>query len=120
MNLLEVVIVFFYMAGLFFNLAAVVGIIRLPDIYTRLHSSAKNTTLGSLLVIFGLAIRQLFAGFWSTSIKLLFIGLILMIVSPIASHALARAAYWSGVPLWKGSITDEYAMRQRIEENRSL
>ena len=120
MNLLEVVLVLFYAAGLFFNLAAVVGIIRLPDIYTRLHSSSKNTTLGSLLVIFGLAIRQLFTGSWATSVKLLFIGLILMIVSPIASHALARAAYWSGVPLWRGSVTDEYAFRQVPEENGNV
>ena len=120
MNILEAILVFFYLAGLFFNLAAVVGIIRLPDIYNRLHSSSKNTTLGSLLIILGLAVRQLFAGFWPESAKLLFIGLILVIVSPIASHALARAAYWSGVPLWPGSVTDEYALRQVPRENGNL
>jgi multicomponent Na+:H+ antiporter subunit G len=112
MNLLDLVLLFFYATGFFFNLAAVVGIIRLPDIYNRLHSSSKNTTLGSLLVVFGLAIHELFAGFWAASLKLLFIGLILIMVSPIASHALARAAYWSGVPLWKGSVIDEYALHR--------
>ena len=117
MNLLELLLLFFYATGFFFNLAAVVGIIRLPDIYNRLHSSSKNTTLGSLLIIFGLVIRELFSGSWSTSVKLLFIGLILSMASPIASHALARAAYWSGVPLWEGSVTDEYAHSRARKEN---
>ena len=116
MNLLEGVLLFFYAAGCFFNLAAVVGIIRLPDIYSRLHSSSKNTTLGSVLVVLGLAIRQAVVGSWFESLKLLFIGLILLMVSPIASHALARAAYWSGVPLWEGSVTDEYAQHRANKE----
>lgn len=105
----ELALVLFYTSGVFFNVAAVVGIIRLPDIYTRLHSSAKNTTLGSLLIVFGLAMRELYVHDWAAALKLLFIGLILLVVSPIASHALARAAYWSGVPLWRGSVVDEYA-----------
>jgi len=109
MNALDWLLLLLYGAGLFFNLAAVVGIIRLPDVYSRLHSTAKNTTLGSLLIILGLAIRQMVEGSWAASLKLLFIGLVLTIVSPIASHALARAAYWSGVPLWEGSVIDEYA-----------
>jgi multicomponent Na+:H+ antiporter subunit G len=120
MNFLDLVLLLFYLTGFFFNLAGVVGIIRLPDVYCRLHASSKNTTLGSLLIVFGLAIRQLFAGSWPDSLKLLFIGLILIIVSPIASHALARAAYWSGVPLWQGTITDEYAKSRATQEERKI
>ncbi len=118
MNFLEVLLVLIYAGGFFFNLAAVIGIIRLPDVYNRLHSSSKNTTLGSLLIIFGLAIREVYLRSWFSSIKLLFIGLILIIASPVASHALARAAYWAGVPLWKGSVVDEYAATRLEEENR--
>ncbi len=117
MNVLEAVLLFFYATGFFFNFSAVVGIIRLPDIYNRLHSSSKNATLGSVLVIIGLAIRQLYAGSFPAFVKLLFIGVILLMVSPIASHALARAAYISGVPLWKGSVTDEYDRSRVGEEN---
>ena len=115
---LEIFLIFVYAAGLFFNIAAVVGIIRLPDVYSRLHSSSKNTTLGSLLIIGGLALRQLFTASWPVSIKLLFIGMLLLMTSPIASHALARAAYWSGVPLWKGSVTDEYRPFMEGKEER--
>ncbi len=117
MSVLEWLLLVLYAAGFFFNLAAVVGIIRLPDVYSRLHATAKNTTLGSLLIVLGLAIRQLAIGSWAASLKLLFIGLVLMIVSPIASHALARAAYWSGVPLWSGSVVDEYGQRQAAGES---
>ncbi len=116
MTALEIVLLFFYAAGFFFNFTAVVGIIRLPDIYCRLHSSSKNATLGSILIITGLAIRELFSGALPTFVKLLFIGVILLVVSPIASHALARAAYWSNVPLWRGSVTDEYAGNRINEE----
>jgi multicomponent Na+:H+ antiporter subunit G len=117
MIVLEIILLFLYLGGFFFNLAAVVGIIRMPDVYGRLHSSSKNTTLGSLLIIFGLAIRQLVIGSLAASVKLMFIGLLLMMVTPVASHALARAAYLSGVPLWKGSVADEYA-RAAIREEK--
>lgn len=99
---------FLYAFGLFFNLAAVVGIVRMPDLYCRLHSSSKNTTLGSLLIIFGLVVREMAAGSTPAGIKMLFIGLLMMVITPIGSHALARAAYKYGIPLWEGSVCDQY------------
>src|SRR5687768_12726885 len=109
MNVLLIILLILYLLGLFFNVAAVVGILRLPDVYCRLHSSSKNTTLGSLLIILALVIRQLQVGAFPAAIKILFMGLLLLIVTPIGSHALARAAYKFGVPLWEGTITDQYA-----------
>jgi multicomponent Na+:H+ antiporter subunit G len=108
MNVLLILLILVYVLGLFFNLAAVVGIIRMPDLYCRLHSSSKNTTLGSMLIIIGLTIRQLQLGSIPAAIKILFIGLLLMVITPIGSHALARAAYRFGVPLWEGTVVDQY------------
>jgi monovalent cation/proton antiporter MnhG/PhaG subunit len=108
MNALLVVLLLLYLLGLFFNLAAVLGIIRMPDLYCRLHSSSKNTTLGSLLIILGLSLRQIQIGNLPATLKILFIGLLLLIVTPIGSHALARAAYKFGTPLWEGTIVDQY------------
>ncbi len=88
---------------MFFNLSAVVGIIRMPNLYCRLHSSSKNTTLGSFLVVLGLALSEFQAGEGPAGIK------VLLMVTPIGSHALARAAYKYGVPLWEGSVCDQYA-----------
>ena len=108
MNVLLVVLAVLYGLGLFFNFAAVVGLIRMPDLYCRLHSSAKNTTLGAALIIGGLALRELQMGQLPAVAKILFIGLLMLVVTPIGSHALARAAYLYGVPLWEGTVVDQY------------
>lgn len=108
MNILLIILLVIYLTGMFFNFAAVVGILRLPDVYCRLHSSSKNTTLGSILIILGLLIRQFQLGSVPGALKVMFIGLLLMIVTPIGSHALARAAYLFGVPLWEGTVVDQY------------
>lgn len=107
MTILDVVIALLYIAGAFFNLSAVVGILRLPDLYCRLHSSSKNTTLGSMLILVGLALRDAEAGEGPAALKLMTIAVLLLIVNPIGSHALARASYKYGVPLWPGSVVDQ-------------
>jgi multicomponent Na+:H+ antiporter subunit G len=109
MTLIVSLLALLYALGLFFNLAAVLGILRMPDVYCRLHSSSKNTTLGSSLIILGLAAREALAGEWPAVVKVLFIGLLLLVVTPIGSHALARAAYLQGVPVWEGTVVDQFA-----------
>ncbi|MGH2537757.1 MAG: monovalent cation/H(+) antiporter subunit G [Candidatus Promineifilaceae bacterium] len=115
MNLLDGVVLLLYLAGLFFNLAGVVGILRLPDLYCRLHSSSKNTTLGASLVIFGLALRQLQQGSPPAALKILALALLTLAVTPIASHALARAAYKNGSPLAPITVVDQYL--ERVKED---
>jgi multicomponent Na+:H+ antiporter subunit G len=107
MTLLDLVIALLYITGVFFNLSAVVGILRLPDLYCRLHSSSKNTTLGSMLILVGLALRELQFGEVPAALKLVAIAILILIVNPIGSHALARASYKYGVPLWHGSVVDQ-------------
>ncbi|SRR5581483_1391576 len=109
---MDILILLLYAAGLFFNLAAVVGMIRMPDLYCRLHSSSKNTTLGSLLIVFGLALREFQAGEAPSALKVLLIAAFLLVVTPIGSHALARAAYRYGIPLWEGTVVDQYGEMQ--------
>ncbi|MBP8001536.1 MAG: Na+/H+ antiporter subunit G [Chloroflexi bacterium] len=108
MNALDVVVFLLYIGGLFFNLAGVVGIIRLPDIYCRLHSSSKNTTLGALLIALGLAIRQFEVGQVPAGLKVMLIALLILAITPIGSHALARAAYLNGAPLSELTVCDQY------------
>jgi multicomponent Na+:H+ antiporter subunit G len=108
MTALLAILFVIYGFGLFFNFAAVVGIWRMPDLYCRLHSSSKNATLGSILVVIGLSLRYLQVGNLTAAVKILFIGLLLLVVTPIGSHALARAAYTIGVPLWSGTVVDQY------------
>ena len=90
--------VFFVSSGVFFLLMGAIGLLRFPDFYTRMHAAGKCDTLGSFLVLFGLA---LYAGPSLTAVKILLIGFFIFVTSPTATHAMARAAYTHDVPLWK-------------------
>ena len=88
---------FLICAGIFFLLMGAVGLIRFPDFYTRMHAAGKCDTLGSLLLLVGLATYQ---GFDFSSAKLLVIAVFIFFTSPTAAHAIARAAYTNRLPLW--------------------
>ncbi len=85
--------------GLLFILIGVVGILRLPDFYTRLHAMGKCDTLGVALVLLALAIH---AGVSLVTVKLLLISIFISLANPIATHALGRAALRSGLAPWLG------------------
>lgn len=77
------------LAGSLAVIAGGIGVLRLPDVYTRLHGAAITDTLGALLVLSGLAVH---AGWSLVTVKLAMILLFLWLTTPVASHALARAA----------------------------
>ena len=77
------------LAGVFFMLVGGVGLLRMPDFYTRMHAAGLIDTLGAGLVLLGLMMQ----GGWSlVTVKLLLILAFLWLTSPTASHALVRAA----------------------------
>lgn len=83
--------------GGFFLLVGSVGIVRLPDFYTRIHAAAKSDTLGLMLMMIGLAVHE---GLTITSAKLLIVIAFVVITNPVGAHALARAAYVAGLRPW--------------------
>lgn len=85
--------------GVFFLVTGAVGMIRFPDIYTRMHAAGKCDTLGSLLVLTGLACHQ---GLVLASAKLLIVAVFILVTSPTATHAIARAARRNRVEGWTG------------------
>ena len=84
--------------GLLFILVGVLGILRLPDFYCRLHALGKSDTLGVALVLIGLAMH---AGISLYSVKILLISVFIALANPTATHALARAAFKSGLLPWQ-------------------
>ena len=80
--------------GIFFMLVGSIGILRLPDYYSRTHAVSMSDTIGILFVIGGLIV---FEGLTLNSIKLLFIVVFIFLANPIGSHALSRTAYRSGL-----------------------
>lgn len=89
------------LAGSFFVLTGGIGILRMPDVYTRSHAAGITDTLGALLIIAGLAIQS---GFTLVTVKLVLILLFLLFTSPTSSHALNHTAWTSGLrPILDGA-----------------
>ena len=84
-------------AGLAFIMLGVIGVLRLPDFYTRLHAMGKCDTLGVALVLVALAIHE---GFSLYSVKILLISVFIGLANPTATHALGRAAHRTGLAPW--------------------
>lgn len=107
MNLIaDILIVFFVVAGVIFTIVTVVGILRLPDAYTRAHAASKSATLGVLSILLGV-----FLHFWwhenHFSVQLLLGIIFLFITSPIGGHLMSRAAYVAGVKPSELTVGDE-------------
>lgn len=96
----NVLIIITLAAGLFFFLVGVVGLLRLPDVYSRMHATTKCDTLGAGLILFALI---LYAGFSNASVKLFFMILFIWITNPTAAHVIARASYRNKVRVCEGT-----------------
>lgn len=91
--------------GSFFMLLAGLGLFRLPDIFMRMQAATKASTLGVACILLAVSIhfQEL-----AITIRAILIIAFFFLTAPIGAHMLARAAYAVGVPLWKGSIIDEF------------
>jgi multicomponent Na+:H+ antiporter subunit G len=81
-------------AGGLFCIVGAVGMLRMPDFYTRMHAASVIETLGGGLILLGLMLQ---AGFTLVTVKLLIVALLIFFASPTAAHALARAAMARGL-----------------------
>lgn len=84
----------FLLLGGFFVLVGGVGVLRMPDLYTRLHAASVTETMGTLLMLVGL---MLLAGWSLPAFKLLAILVFLLFTGPVASYAVANTALIAGV-----------------------
>ncbi|PSP83155.1 Na+/H+ antiporter subunit G [Halobacteriales archaeon QS_6_64_34] len=83
--------------GAFFSGVAAIGIIRLPDVYTRAHAASKSDTLGAVLTIAAAALA-LETGL--STAKAVFLLVFMFLTNPTAAHAVARAAKDQGIEPW--------------------
>ena len=81
-------------AGGLFCVIGAIGLVRMPDFYTRMHAASVTDTVGAGLLLLGMLLQ---AGFTLVSVKLLMIGLLLLFANPTATHALAKAARARGL-----------------------
>jgi multicomponent Na+:H+ antiporter subunit G len=92
--------------GSAFGLLAAVGIVRMPDLYTRMQSATKAGTLGVACVALAAALHFRTA---SAAVEAIMVVIFFFATAPIGSHLIARAAYVGRVPLWKQTIRDDLA-----------
>lgn len=86
----ELITSFFLIAGLFFFAVGTVGLLRMPDLYTRLHATTKCDTLGAGLILFGVF---LYHGASWLGLKILLIIFFIWLINPTSAHAIARASF---------------------------
>ncbi len=86
-------------------LLAAVGIVRMPDLFTRMQAATKAATLGLGLLLAAAAIALPDP---SAFVRAVSIGAFIMLTSPVSNHVIARAAYLTKVPLWSGTVADEW------------
>ncbi|HDL77385.1 MAG TPA: Na+/H+ antiporter subunit G [Lentisphaerae bacterium] len=96
------------LVGAAFDLVGCIGLVRLPDVYNRLQAGTKCVTLGTCLILLGTAVL---VDCPACSVKAILCLLFVLVTSPTAAHALARGAKVSGVPLWEGSVLDQWEGR---------
>ena len=81
------------LTGVAFAVIAAVGLVRLPDLFSRMHAATKPTTLGLVLVLLGAALRVETGG---DAAKLLLVGAFTFLTAPVGAHVLGRSAYRAG------------------------
>ncbi|MDG2380196.1 MAG: monovalent cation/H(+) antiporter subunit G [Pirellulaceae bacterium] len=91
---LHIVTLLFLLTGSVFAVIGGIGIVRLPDFYTRLHAGGVTDTLGAGLILIGLMFQ---AGLTLATVKLLMVLLFLLVTSPTACHLLAQVALNEGL-----------------------
>lgn len=101
-GIVNIVSMVMLLGGGVFAIIGGIGLIRFPDVYTRLHAGSITDTLAPLLIVGGLVLQS---GWSLLTFKLLMILLFLLFTTPTAAHATARAAILSGLKPLDGSAT---------------
>lgn len=116
--ILNIIICFFILSGTFFLLSSAIGIVRFPDIYTRLHAATKAATLGIAGILIG-AFLYLYVDESIISGKLLLAIIFTFLTAPVSGHMISRAAHRSGVKpvIFNQKDAFEEALKEQKTEN---
>jgi multicomponent Na+:H+ antiporter subunit G len=122
--IVDIIVYVFIGIGIFFNLLAGIGLLRFPDVYTRLHAGTKCTTFGSIFLISSVVLIGL-RMWWEHDVNGSVLAIhstaaliAILLTNPVGAHAIARAAHRSGVkPV--GAVVDELAEEQTRNEGNA-
>lgn len=100
----DILVSILLLGGATFTILAAVGIVRLPDLPTRMHASTKAGAMGAILIMGGVALHFADSVVLARAVAIV---IFILITSPIAAHVIGRAGYFLGTPLWDGTVKDE-------------
>lgn len=103
--------------GLVFDFFGVLGLVRLPDVYNRLQAATKCVTFGTAGILLGVFVIQ---GFNSFGFKAILGIIFVFLTSPVAAHAISRAAHRSGIKLTPETIVDQYQDDNELKEENNV
>ena len=111
-EIVDIIVYIFLAIGVFFNLLGGIGLLRFPDVYTRLHAGTKCTTFGSIFIcgsVILLGLKYWYFGSTDGSVLAIHTAgalIAILITNPTGAHAIARAAHRSGVKPYKAVVDD--------------
>lgn len=117
--ILNIVISLFILSGTFFLFSSSIGVVRFPDVYTRLHAATKASTLGIAGVLIGVFL-YLYAFESIVSGKLLLAIVFTMLTAPVSGHMISRAAHRNGVKPITFNERDEYEEALQKQKNDNI
>jgi len=95
---MDMLFIIFIVAGLFFLIVAAIGVVRLPDVFSRSHAISLADSLGAFFLLVGIALHE---GLGKNMLKILMVLALLYILNPVIAHATLRAALRSGLKPWQ-------------------
>jgi multicomponent Na+:H+ antiporter subunit G len=107
---MDIVVIVLTTTGLLFFFATTIGLLRLPDFYSRMHAAGKGDTLSSLLMLLALVLyefHEISLANLLVALKILLIVVFIFMASPTATHAIIDAGFESGVQPWTKKPEDE-------------
>ena len=101
--------------GASFLLLAGVGMLRMPDAFSRMQASTKASTLGVACILVAVALHF---HDWGITMRALATSVFFLLTAPVSAHLVGRASYFLGVPLWEGTVIDELRGRYDLRTHR--
>lgn len=106
--MIEILVSVLLLVGAAFMVLAAIGVLRLPDLPTRMHATTKAGALGAMMTMGGVAF---YFGDSTVAARAVAIVIFIFLTAPIAAHVIGRAGYFTGAKLWAGTIKDELQER---------
>ncbi|MCW4149454.1 monovalent cation/H(+) antiporter subunit G [Halomonas sp. 18H] len=102
--MIDALVAVLVLVGSSFMCLAALGILRLPDLLTRMHATTKAATLGVSLIMLGVCLHFAVEAVVARGLAII---LFIMMTAPVAAHVIGRAGYFVGTRLWSGTVRDE-------------